>query len=532
MPVSWTRRPGACPTISSRALDATRSTGRGSCGRLVAQTRHARTSASSASSVVAVSPDLGSRTPSARIRPFPGPSRAMPLSSLTAITPLDGRYRNKVAPLADHFSEYALIRYRVRVEVEWLKALAAEPGIPELPPFSPATIDVLDQCVKGFSVNDAEAVKTIEARTNHDVKAVEYWLRDRFSSDDGTRARQPVHPLRLHVGRHQQPLPRPDARRVAHGRDAAALDALVAQLTDLAHEHASLPMLSRTHGQSATPTTLGKELANVVARLRKARARLAEVSVAGKINGAVGNYNAHVVAYPDVDWPALARRVVEGLGVEFNPYTTQIEPHDGIAELCDAFVRVNTILIDLDRDLWGYISLDYFKQQLAANEVGSSTMPHKVNPIDFENSEGNLGVANALLQHLAIKLPVSRWQRDLTDSTVLRTLGTALGHTLLAWDSCRRGLRKLLANPARITDDLNDNWEVLAEPIQTVMRRYGVPEAYEKLKALTRGQDGITQATLHAFIATLPIPDAEKANLQALTPATYIGHAAALAKAI
>jgi adenylosuccinate lyase len=456
----------------------------------------------------------------------------MPLSSLTAITPLDGRYRNKVAPLADHFSEYALIRYRVRVEVEWLKALAAEPGIPELPPFSPATIDVLDQCVKGFSVNDAEAVKTIEARTNHDVKAVEYWLRDRFSSDtELARGNQFIHfactsedinnlchALMLGESRTAVMLP--------------ALDALVAQLTDLAHEHASLPMLSRTHGQSATPTTLGKELANVVARLRKARARLAEVSVAGKINGAVGNYNAHVVAYPDVDWPELARRVVEGLGVEFNPYTTQIEPHDGIAELCDAFVRVNTILIDLDRDLWGYISLDYFKQQLAANEVGSSTMPHKVNPIDFENSEGNLGVANALLQHLAIKLPVSRWQRDLTDSTVLRTLGTALGHTLLAWDSCRRGLRKLLANPTRITDDLNDNWEVLAEPIQTVMRRYGVPEAYEKLKALTRGQDGITQATLHAFIATLPIPDAEKANLQALTPATYIGHAAALAKAI
>lgn len=456
----------------------------------------------------------------------------MPLSSLTAITPLDGRYRNKVAPLADHFSEYALIRYRVRVEVEWLKALAAEPGIPELPPFSPATLEFLDQCVRGFSVNDAEAVKTIEARTNHDVKAVEYWLRDRFSGDEElSRGNQFIHFACTSE----------DINNLCHalmlGESRAvvmlpALDALVTQLTDLAHEHATLPMLSRTHGQSATPTTLGKELANVVARLRKARERLAAVSVAGKINGAVGNYNAHVVAYPGVDWPVLARRVVEGLGIEFNPYTTQIEPHDGIAELCDALVRVNTILIDLDRDIWGYVSIDYFKQQLAANEVGSSTMPHKVNPIDFENSEGNLGVANALLQHLAIKLPVSRWQRDLTDSTVLRTLGTALGHTLLAWDSCRRGLRKLLANPARIAADLDDNWEVLAEPIQTVMRRFGVPEAYEKLKALTRGQDGITRETLAKFIATLPIPEDEKAKLAALTPATYTGHAAALAKAI
>ncbi len=456
----------------------------------------------------------------------------MPFSALTAISPLDGRYRSKVARLADHFSEYALIRYRVRVEVEWLKALAAEPGVPELPPFSQATLDLLDQCVRDFSTTDADAVKTIEGRTNHDVKAVEYWLRDRFSGDEEvSRGNQFIHFACTSE----------DINNLCHAlmltesRDAVMLpmlDGLVAQLIDLSHALAAEPMLSRTHGQAATPTTLGKEIANVVARLRRARDGLARVSVPGKINGAVGNYNAHVVACPDVDWPALAKAFVERLGIEFNPYTTQIEPHDGIAELCDAYVRVNTILVDLNRDLWGYISLDYFKQQTAANEVGSSTMPHKVNPIDFENSEGNLGVANALLQHLAVKLPVSRWQRDLTDSTVLRTTGTAMGHTLLAWDSCRRGLRKLLANPARLAADLDDNWEVLAEPIQTVMRRFGVPEAYEKLKALTRGKDGINQATLHAFIADLPIPDAERARLSALTPAGYIGLAQALAKAI
>jgi adenylosuccinate lyase len=381
-------------------------------------------------------------------------------------------------------------------------------------------------------VEDAAAVKTIEGRTNHDVKAVEYWLRDRFSADTELSAvnqfihfactsediNNLCHALMLTESRTRVMLP--------------ALDSIIERLRHLAHANADLPMLSRTHGQPATPTTLGKEIANVVARLRHARDRLAAIRVPGKINGAVGNYNAHVSAYPAIDWPAFAQRMVERLGLAFNPLTTQIEPHDGIAELCDAYVRVNTILVDLNRDLWGYISLDYFKQQTAANEVGSSTMPHKVNPIDFENSEGNLGVANALLQHLAVKLPVSRWQRDLTDSTVLRTTGTAMGHTLLAWDSCRRGLRKLLANPARLAADLDDNWEVLAEPIQTVMRRFGVPEAYEKLKALTRGKDGINQATLHAFIAELPIPETEKSRLSALTPAGYIGLAQALAKAI
>jgi adenylosuccinate lyase len=456
----------------------------------------------------------------------------MPFTPLNAISPLDGRYRSRVVRLADHFSEYALIRYRVRVEVEWLKALAAEPGIPELPPFSKSTIALLDRCVRDFSVTDAEAVKAIEGRTNHDVKAVEYWLRDRFSGDEEvSRGNQFIHFACTSE----------DINNLCHAlmltesRDAVMLpmlDGLTAQLTEIAHTQSAEPMLSRTHGQAATPTTLGKEIANVVARLRRAREALAKVRVPGKINGAVGNYNAHVVACPNVDWPALARGFVERLGLEFNPYTTQIEPHDGIAELCDAYVRVNTILVDLNRDLWGYISLDYFKQQMAANEVGSSTMPHKVNPIDFENSEGNLGVANALLQHLAVKLPVSRWQRDLTDSTVLRTVGTAMGHTLLAWDSCRRGLRKLVANPERLAADLDDNWEVLAEPIQTVMRRYGVPEAYEKLKALTRGRDGITRATLHAFIADLPIPEAEKARLSAMTPATYVGLAAKLAESI
>lgn len=453
----------------------------------------------------------------------------MQLTALTAISPLDGRYRGKVESLAPYFSEYALIRYRVRVEVEWLKALAAEPALPELPPFSAATVAALDAAVRDFGVDDAAAVKAIEARTNHDVKAVEYWLRERFAGNaEIERGNQFIHFACTSE----------DINNLCHalmlseslaGPLMPALDGLVASLADLAHKHADQPMLSRTHGQSATPTTLGKEIANVVARLRRARDRLASVRVPGKINGAVGNYNAHVVAAPEVDWPAFARRFVEGLGLTFNPYTTQIEPHDGIAELCDAYARVNTILVDLDRDVWGYISLDYFKQQLAAGEVGSSTMPHKVNPIDFENSEGNLGVANALLQHLAGKLPISRWQRDLTDSTVLRTLGTALGHTLLGWDSCRRGLRKLLANPARLDADLDDNWEVLAEPIQTVMRRHGVPDAYEQLKALTRGKDGINRATLHAFIAGLAIPEADKARLLALTPATYTGLAARLA---
>ena len=456
----------------------------------------------------------------------------MQLSPLTAVSALDGRYRTKVSPLAEYFSEFALIRYRVRVEVEWLKAFAAEPGIPEVPPLSPEATRLLDRCVSGFSVDDAAAVKTIEGRTNHDVKAVEYWLRERLSADTELSAvnqfihfactsediNNLCHALMLAESRERVMLP--------------ALDAVIERLRHLAHANADLPMLSRTHGQPATPTTLGKEIANVVARLHSARERLAAIRVPGKINGAVGNYNAHVSAYPALDWPAFAQRMVERLGLAFNPLTTQIEPHDGIAELCDAYVRVNTILLDLDRDIWGYVSLDYFKQKLAPGEVGSSTMPHKVNPIDFENSEGNLGVANALLQHLATKLPVSRWQRDLTDSTVLRCLGTALGHALLAWESCLRGLGKLEVNESALEADLEKNWEVLAEPIQTVMRRYGVPEAYEQLKALTRGKRGMNRETLQAFVQGLPIPEPEKARLTALEPRTYIGLAAELARLV
>ena len=456
----------------------------------------------------------------------------MSLSPLTALSALDGRYHQKTAPLAAHFSEQALIRYRVLVEVAWLQALARHPGITGLAAFPPEASAMLDACVRDFGLTDAEAVKAIERRTNHDVKAVEYWLRDRCAGHPALAAAVPF----LHFACTSE-----DINNLCHGLMLGdsrrlvmlpALDAVVERVEQLARELAPVAMLARTHGQPATPTTLGKELANVVARLRRARGRLASVALTGKLNGATGNYNAHVVAYPDVDWPALARSFVEALGLEFNPYTTQIEPHDCIAELCDAYARVNTILLDLDRDLWGYISLDYFGQRLQAGEVGSSTMPHKVNPIDFENSEGNLGVANALLQHLAGKLPVSRWQRDLTDSTVLRTLGTALGHTLLAWDACLRGLGKLEAHPQRLADDLDANWEVLAEPIQTVMRRHGVADAYEQLKALTRGQRGMNRDSLREFIQGLAIPEDDRQRLLALTPATYTGLAARLARDI
>jgi len=456
----------------------------------------------------------------------------MELTALTALSPLDGRYGRKVAPLAEHFSEFALIRYRVRVEIEWLKALAAEPGITELPPFSAVTLAELDTVASEFSVADAEAVKAIEARTNHDVKAVEYWLRERFETNP-------------EVGGHNQFIhfacTSEDINNLCHGLMLAesrsrvllpALDGILARLTGMAHTLAELPMLARTHGQPATPTTLGKEIANVAARLKRARERIAAVVLPGKINGAVGNFNAHVVAYPGVDWQALSRRVVESLGLEFNAFTTQIEPHDGIAELCDAYARANTILLDLDRDIWGYVSLEYFRQKVLAGEVGSSTMPHKVNPIDFENSEGNLGLANALLGHLAAKLPVSRWQRDLTDSTVLRNLGVALGYTLLAWDSCLKGLGKLEPNPAALDADLDATWEVLAEPIQTVMRRYGIADAYEQLKALTRGKEGITRASLAEFIRGLAIPESEKARLLQLTPSGYTGLAGTLARRI
>jgi adenylosuccinate lyase len=456
----------------------------------------------------------------------------MALSPLTALSPLDGRYHNRVAALRDTFSELALIRLRVRIEVEWLKTLAAEHSIQEVPPFSPPTLAQLDEAAAKFSEADGESVKAIEARINHDVKAVEYFLREKLA---GNREVMKVaeffhfactsedinnlaHALMLKRARDQVMLP--------------VLDHVIEKLAGLANDLASYAMLARTHGQPASPTTLGKELVNVAHRLLRARERIAGVKLTGKFNGAVGNYNAHIAAYPGVDWERIARGMVERLGLEFNPYTTQIEPHDTLAELFDAFARANTILIDFDRDVWGYISLGYFRQKSKQGEVGSSTMPHKVNPIDFENSEGNLGVANALLRHMSEKLPVSRWQRDLTDSTVLRNMGVALGHALLGYDSCLRGLNQLDADRGRMAADLDANWEVLAEPIQTVMRRHGIADAYEKLKALTRGKEGITRDTLHAFIKGLAIPEADKQRLLALTPATYIGKAAELARRI
>ncbi|MCE5180631.1 MAG: adenylosuccinate lyase [Betaproteobacteria bacterium] len=456
----------------------------------------------------------------------------MNLSTLTALSPLDGRYHGKVADLRAYFSEFALIRYRVKVEIEWLKALSRETAITEVPPFSAATLAQLDELANNFSETDAQAVKDIEKTTNHDVKAVEYWMKQRLAGNSEVMKVSEF----IHFACTSE-----DINNLSHGlmlknaRAAAmlpGLDKVIARLTDLAHELAAMPMLAHTHGQPATPTTVGKELANVVHRLQRQQKTIAEAPIMGKINGAVGNYNAHLSAYPDLDWENLAKRFVESLGLEFNPYTIQIEPHDYMAELFDTFARANTILIDLDRDIWGYISMGYFKQKVKAGEVGSSTMPHKVNPIDFENSEGNLGLANAVLRHLSEKLPISRWQRDLTDSTVLRNMGVGMGYTLLGYESCLRGLGKLEANPQRLAEYLNNNWEVLAEPIQTVMRRYGVENPYEQLKELTRGKGGITQETLHAFIGKLAIPEEAKQRLLALTPANYIGKAVELAARI
>ena len=449
--------------------------------------------------------------------------------ALTALSPLDGRYAGKVDALRPIFSEYGLIRARVKVEVEWLLALAAEPGIPELTAFSDAAAARLRALAQGFSVEDAARVKAIEATTNHDVKAVEYLIKERLQDDaELGPALEFVHfactsedinnlsyALLLSKARQHVLLPR--------------LDALIATLRGMAHAHAAMPMLSRTHGQTASPTTVGKELANVVARLQRQGEALAALPMPGKINGAVGNYNAHVAAYPDIDWPAFSQRFVESLGLDWQPYTTQIEPHDGIAELCDACKRIDTIAIDLCRDAWGYISQGYFKQALKAGEVGSSTMPHKVNPIDFENAEGNFGIASALFEHFAAKLPVSRWQRDLTDSTVLRALGTAFGHMLIGFDSLQKGLGKLSVNPERLAADLDASWEVLAEAVQTVMRRHGLPNPYEQLKALTRGQ-GITQASMRDFIATLDLPAADKQRLLEMTPGSYTGLAEQLAR--
>ena len=450
----------------------------------------------------------------------------MPLS---ALSPLDGRYAAKLDPLRMWFSEGALIRERARVELAWLVALANAPDIAEVPALSTESMQFLRGIVDGFSEQDAAAVKAIEARTNHDVKALEYWIKEQVAGRaELTRITEFIHFACTSE----------DINNLAHGlmlsgarRDVMLpmLDRLIVALATLAERHAGLAMLSRTHGQPATPTTLGKEMANVAARLAHARRAIGGVPLRGKINGAVGNYNAHVAAYPDIDWESLARSVVEGLELEFNPLTTQIEPHDSIAELFDAYARCNTVLLDLCRDLWSYISWGYFTQKTRDGEVGSSTMPHKDNPIDFENAEGNLGVANALLRHLADKLPVSRMQRDLSDSTALRNMGVALGHTLLAYDSCLRGLGKLEVNPLRLAADLDANWEVLAEPVQTVMRRFGIANPYEQLKELTRGRT-VTRDGLHAFIRALAIPYAEKQRLLALTPATYIGKAAELAR--
>lgn len=455
----------------------------------------------------------------------------MSTSPLYALSPLDGRYQQKVAGLRFYFSEYGLIRYRVRIEIEWFKALGHSILLKETG-FSVESLLELDRLLENFSLDDAQAVKAIEAQTNHDVKAVEYWLKQQFTSQPDLVAFSEY----IHFACTSE-----DINNLCHGlmlvdsRDQVmlpALDRIIDQLAVLAREFADTPMLARTHGQPATPTTMGKEIANFVHRLRQGRERLGKVAISGKINGAVGNYNAHMTTCPDVDWESFARNFVEGLGLDFNPYTTQIEPHDSLAELFDAYARINTILLGLNRDIWGYISLGYFRQKTRAGEVGSSTMPHKVNPIDFENAEGNIGIANALLHHLAEKLPVSRWQRDLTDSTVLRNMGVALGHTLLAYDSCLKGLGKLEINSACLSADLQDAWEVLAEPIQSMMRRYGIANPYEQLKDLTRGKAEINQETLQNFIRQLDIPQAEKDRLLRLSPQTYIGLAAKLAKRI
>ncbi|MHB0763670.1 adenylosuccinate lyase [Stutzerimonas sp. NM35] len=456
----------------------------------------------------------------------------MQLSSLTAVSPVDGRYAGKTSALRPIFSEFGLIRCRVQVEVRWLQRLAAHSGIPEVAPFSNEANALLDQLAENFQLEHAERVKEFERTTNHDVKAVEYLLKE--------QAKQLPELAKVNEFIHFA-CTSEDINNLSHalmlreGRDSVLLP-LMRQLAEsiraLAVQFADVPMLSRTHGQPASPTTLGKELANVVYRLERQITQIASVPLLGKINGAVGNYNAHLSAYPDVDWEANAREFIEGdLGLQFNPYTTQIEPHDYIAELFDAVARFNTILIDFDRDIWGYISLGYFKQKTVAGEIGSSTMPHKVNPIDFENSEGNLGIANAILQHLASKLPISRWQRDLTDSTVLRNLGVGFAHSVIAYEASLKGIGKLELNAARIAEDLDNCWEVLAEPVQTVMRRYAIENPYEKLKELTRGK-GISPEALQSFIASLEMPEAAKEELRALTPANYIGNAVAQAKRV
>jgi adenylosuccinate lyase len=450
-------------------------------------------------------------------------SSTLDLSALTSVSPIDGRYSSKTASYRHVFSEYGLIRYRVEVEIRWLQCLAAHPQIEEVPALSESAHQALNNIVDQFDVTHAQAIKAIEATTNHDVKAVEYFIKDQFADNDELNAIKEF----VHFACTSE-----DINNLSHalmlkaGREALLdqLKKVMDTMTDLAKAFQNIPMLSRTHGQTASPTTVGKELANVVARLKRQHQQIEKVELLGKINGAVGNYNAHLSAYPDIDWQANAEQFVTSLGLSWNPFTTQIEPHDYIAELFDAIARFNTIVIDFNRDIWGYISLGYFKQKTIAGEVGSSTMPHKVNPIDFENSEGNLGLANAVFQHLASKLPISRWQRDLTDSTVLRNMGVGFGYCAIAYASVLKGMGKLEINEARLSEDLDNSWEVLAEPIQTIMRRYGVDEPYEKLKALTRGQS-ITPEILNAFVDTLEIPEAAKQQIKALTPANYIGNA-------
>ena len=454
----------------------------------------------------------------------------MSLTTLNALSPLDGRYQTKLDALRPYFSEYALIKHRAWVEVEWLKALAAAKELAEISPFSAETIAELNKAIANFSEADASQVKAIEARTNHDVKALEYWLKEKFDGNPEVKKASEF----IHFACTSE-----DINNLSHGlmlksaRDAVMLPFLadlMARLSELSQQLADQPMLSRTHGQTASPTTMGKELANVLYRLQRQQKQLQSNDILGKINGAVGNFNAHLSAYPHFDWERFAKQFVESLGLTYNPMTIQIEPHDYMAELYDTLARINTILIDLNRDIWGYISVGYFKQKVKAGEIGSSTMPHKVNPIDFENSEGNLGLANAVLRHMAEKLPISRWQRDLTDSTVLRNMGVAFGYTLLGYDSCLRGLNKLEVNPEKLAQDLDASWEVLAEPIQTVMRRYGIENPYEQLKELTRGKGGINKASLHAFISVLNIPADAKQALLEMTPASYIGKAVELAK--
>jgi len=454
----------------------------------------------------------------------------MELSALTAISPVDGRYGSKTADLRDIFSEYGLIRFRVEVEVRWLQKLAAHPQIPEVPALSTAANELLNAIVDEFCEADAQAVKEIERTTNHDVKAVEYFIKGKFKDNAELLAISEF----VHFACTSEDINNlSHALMLKHGLEAMlpVMQKVTDEVANLGRQYAEQPMLSRTHGQTASPTTVGKEMANVAYRLQRQIKQIKQTELLGKINGAVGNYNAHLSAYPDIDWAANAEEFVTSLGLSWNPYTTQIEPHDYIAELFDAVGRFNTILIDFDRDIWGYISQAYFKQKTVAGEVGSSTMPHKVNPIDFENSEGNLGIANAIMQHLAVKLPISRWQRDLTDSTVLRNMGVGFGYSLIAYQSSLKGISKLELNPVQLDADLEAAWEVLAEPIQTVMRRYGIEEPYEKLKALTRGH-AMTKETLQNFIDTLELPEEVKASLKTLTPHNYIGNAVEQAKNI